>query len=181
VLQQLSQDVLDQYPLSSDISSTFMYVNDVLASSHTKQSAALAIKELRGALDSARISWVEWRQRHLIVSFFCQWIFLSKQITPNERSYFGPKFSCKTFGCGSKAETSLFRLISSWNGILKGYPTLKEVTIPGWVRFHPATKLQYHGICDASHSAYGAAIFVRVETTDGCFTHLLTSKTRVVH
>jgi len=43
----------------------------------------------------------------------------------------------------------------------------------------PSGKLQYHRFCYASQSAYGAAIFVRVEPTDGCFTYFLSSKIRV--
>ncbi|XP_060665549.1 uncharacterized protein LOC132797787 [Drosophila nasuta] len=40
-------------------------------------------------------------------------------------------------------------------------------------------KLQYHGFCDASERAYGAAIHVRVETANKVSTHLLTAKTKV--
>ncbi|XP_043642531.1 uncharacterized protein LOC122612775 [Drosophila teissieri] len=70
-------------------------------------------------------------------------------------------------------------LATQWREFLEGYPALKEIRIPRWVRFHPAAKLQYHAFCDASLDAYGAAIFVRIETKEGCCTHLLTSKTRV--
>ncbi|XP_043659682.1 uncharacterized protein LOC122624258 [Drosophila teissieri] len=70
-------------------------------------------------------------------------------------------------------------LATQWREFLEGYPALKEIRIPRWVRFHPAAKLQYHAFCDASQDAYGAAIFVRIETKEGCCTHLLTSKTRV--
>ncbi|XP_060665550.1 uncharacterized protein LOC132797788 [Drosophila nasuta] len=40
-------------------------------------------------------------------------------------------------------------------------------------------KLQYHGFCDATERAYGAAIYVRVETANKVSTHLLTAKTIV--
>ncbi|XP_070068143.1 uncharacterized protein [Drosophila takahashii] len=60
VLQQLSQDVRDQYPLASDIISNFMYVDDVLAGAHTQQSAVSAIKELSGALESAGFPLHKW-------------------------------------------------------------------------------------------------------------------------
>ncbi|KAH8366853.1 hypothetical protein KR084_002754, partial [Drosophila pseudotakahashii] len=60
VLQQLSQDVRDQYPLASDIISNFMYVDDVLAGAHTQQSAVSAIKELCGALESAGFPLRKW-------------------------------------------------------------------------------------------------------------------------
>ncbi|XP_041631135.1 uncharacterized protein [Drosophila kikkawai] len=67
-------------------------------------------------------------------------------------------------------------LVTKWQEFLKGYPTLREIRIPRWVRFHPAAKVQYHAFCDASQDAYGASIFVRVETADGCCAHLLASR-----
>ncbi|XP_070145022.1 uncharacterized protein [Drosophila kikkawai] len=63
-------------------------------------------------------------------------------------------------------------LVTQWQEFVKGYPILREIRSPTWVRFHPAAKLQYQ-------DAYGAAIFIRVETTDGGCTHRLTSKARV--
>jgi len=53
VLQQLAQQVRDQYPSTSEIISNFMYVDDVLVGDHTQKSAFSAIKELRGAIESA--------------------------------------------------------------------------------------------------------------------------------
>jgi len=61
-------------------------------------------------------------------------------------------------------------IVTKWHDFLKGYPAMKKIRIPMWVIFHRVAELQYHGFSDASQSAYGAAIFVRVETTDGWFT-----------
>jgi len=74
---------------------------------------------------------------------------------------------------------NLYARNTVWRDFRKGYKTLKDVRIPRWVRYHPSAKLQYHGFCDASQSINRAVIFVRVETTDGCFTHLISSKARV--
>ncbi|XP_060665537.1 uncharacterized protein LOC132797774 [Drosophila nasuta] len=54
----------------------------------------------------------------------------------------------------------------------------------GWlapfvIRAKTRVKLQYHGFCDASERAYGAAIYVRVEMASKVSTHLLTAKTKV--
>ncbi|XP_044314736.1 uncharacterized protein LOC123037552 [Drosophila rhopaloa] len=234
VLQQLAHDVRDQYPLASDIISSFMYVDDVLAGTHTQQSAISAIKELRGALESAGFPLRKWTsnekkllqgipKEHLIRADFLEledasmaktlgirwhatsdsFLFLpmdiSLQTTYTKREVlsqiaklFDPAGWLSPFIVRAKMlmqeiwlrELSWDQplptdLVTRWRNFLEGYQTLKEVRIPRWVRFHPAAKLQYHGFCDASQSAYGAAIFVRVETTDGCFTHLLLSKTRV--
>ncbi|XP_039227061.1 uncharacterized protein LOC120320711 [Drosophila yakuba] len=60
VLPQFAQDIRGQYPLASDIISNFMYVDDVLAGTHTKRSAVLAIEELRLALESAGFPLRKW-------------------------------------------------------------------------------------------------------------------------
>ncbi|XP_044317455.1 uncharacterized protein LOC123038061 [Drosophila rhopaloa] len=212
----------------------FMYVDDVLAGTHTQQSAVSAIKELRGALESAGFPLRKWTsnekkllqgipKEHLIRADFLEledasisktlgirwhatsdsFLFLpmdiSLQTTYTKREVlsqiaklFDPAGWLSPFIVREKKllqeiwlrELSWDQplptdLVTKWRNFLEGYQTLKEVRIPRWVRFHPAAKLQFHGFCDALQSAYGAAIFVRVETTDGCFTHLLLSKTRV--
>nr|XP_044249383.1 uncharacterized protein LOC123002820 [Drosophila takahashii] len=234
VLQQLSQDVRDQYPLASDIISNFMYVDDVLAGAHTQQSAVSAIKELCGALESAGFPLRKWtsNEKKLLQgipkedliradfleledasmaktlgirwhatsdSFFFLPMDISLQTTYTKREVLSQ--IAKLFDPAGWLSPVIVRakifmqeiwlrelswdqplpvdLVTKWRDFLKGYPTLKEVRIPRWVKFHPDAKLQYHGFCDASQSAYGAAIFVRVETSDGFFTQLLVSKTRV--
>ena len=39
--------------------------------------------------------------------------------------------------------------------------------------------IQLHGFADASRIAYGANVYVRVTTSDGPYSHLLVTKTRV--
>ncbi|XP_064540794.1 uncharacterized protein LOC135430171 [Drosophila montana] len=70
-------------------------------------------------------------------------------------------------------------LLSKWNLFLQEYPGLSAIRIPRWVEFRPQGTIQYHGFCDASQRAYGAAIYVRTEIQDRISVHLLTAKTRV--
>ncbi|XP_070141656.1 uncharacterized protein [Drosophila kikkawai] len=234
VLQQLAQDIRGQYPLASDIISNFMYVDDVLAGAHTRQSAVLAIKELRLALESAGFPLRKWTsnerrllqaipREHLVSADFLEledastaktlgirWqatsdsFFFVPMVIPLQPAYtkrevlsqiaklfdpagwlspfvirvkiFMQEICLRELGWDQPLPTDL---VTKWQEFLKGYPTLREIRIPRWVRFHPAAKVQYHAFCDASQDAYGAAIFVRVETADGCCAHLLASKTRV--
>ncbi|XP_070144617.1 uncharacterized protein [Drosophila kikkawai] len=234
VLQQLAQDIRGQYPLASDIISNFMYVDDVLAGAHTRQSAVLAIKELRLALESAGFPLRKWTsnerrllqaipREHLISADFLEledastaktlgirWqatsdsFFFVPMVIPLQTAYtkrevlsqiaklFDPAGWLSPFVIRAKIfmqeiwlrelgwdQPLPTDLVTKWQEFLKGYPTLREIRIPRWVRFHPAAEVQYHAFCDASQDAYGAAIFVRVETADGCCAHLLASKTRV--
>ncbi|XP_062127128.1 uncharacterized protein LOC133839543 [Drosophila sulfurigaster albostrigata] len=102
VLQQLADDIRLEYPLASRVIFNNMYVDDVLAGTHTKEEAIRTIAEVCAALGQ-------------------RWL-------PAEET---------------------------------------------------RVKLQYHGFCDASERAYGAAIYVRVETANKVSTHLLTAKTIV--
>ncbi|XP_062121532.1 uncharacterized protein LOC133835556 [Drosophila sulfurigaster albostrigata] len=47
-----------------------------------------------------------------------------------------------------------------WKEYLQSYPALGKIRIPRWVQFQTRVKLQYHGFCDASERAYGAAIYI---------------------
>nr|XP_041631713.1 uncharacterized protein LOC121502377 [Drosophila kikkawai]XP_041633461.1 uncharacterized protein LOC121503259 [Drosophila kikkawai] len=234
VLQQLAQDIRGQYPLASDIISNFMYVDDVLAGAHTQQSAVLAIKELRLALESAGFPLRKWTsnerrllqaipREHLVSADFLEledastaktlgirWqatsdsfffvpmvislqpAYTKREVLSQIAKLFDPAGWLSPFVIRAKIfmqeiwlrelgwdQPLPTDLVTKWQEFLKGYPTLREIRIPRWVRFHPAAKVQYHAFCDASQDAYGAAIFVRVETADGCCAHLLASKTRV--
>ncbi|XP_041631531.2 uncharacterized protein [Drosophila kikkawai] len=227
VLQQLAQDIRGQYPLASDIISNFMYVDDVLAGAHTRQSAVLAIKELRLALESAGFPLRKWTsnerrllqaipREHLVSadfleledastaktlgirwqatsdSFFfvpmgipLQTAYTKREVLSQIAKLFDPAGWLSPFVIRAKIfmqeiwlrelgwdQPLPTDLVTKWQEFLKGYPILREIRSPTWVRFHPAAKLQYQ-------DAYGAAIFIRVETTVGWCTHRLTSKARV--
>ncbi|XP_059226988.1 uncharacterized protein LOC131998556 [Stomoxys calcitrans] len=68
----------------------------------------------------------------------------------------------------------------NWQNFVKNSEAMESVKIPRWIRFTPGSKVEVHGFCDASESAYGAALYIRVEhdnhQTD---TFLLAAKTRV--
>lgn len=63
-----------------------------------------------------------------------------------------------------------------WNEIVH----LEDFTIPRWIGTESGNKTHIHGFSDSSESALGAAIYVRMERSDGTITcQLLTSKCRV--
>ncbi|XP_059223120.1 uncharacterized protein LOC131996933 [Stomoxys calcitrans] len=68
----------------------------------------------------------------------------------------------------------------NWQNFVKNSEAIESVKIPRWIRFTPGSKVEVHGFCDASESAYGAALYIRVEhdnhQTD---IFLLAAKTRV--
>ncbi|XP_052855081.1 uncharacterized protein LOC128263847 [Drosophila gunungcola] len=66
-----------------------------------------------------------------------------------------------------------------WQSFLQSYSALNRIRIPRWVSFRPEFRVEHHGFCDASQTAYGAAIYVRVEVGHTTMVHLLTAKTRV--
>ena len=70
-------------------------------------------------------------------------------------------------------------LLSKWREFLLSYQDLNQVKIPRWIRFQPMAKIQFHGFCDASQRAYGAAIYIRVETEYEVTCSLLVAKSRV--
>ncbi|XP_041450162.1 uncharacterized protein LOC121404571 [Drosophila obscura] len=60
VLRQLAHEVRPRFPKASDILANYMYVDDVLAGTHTQPQAIFAIAELREALDSAGFPLRKW-------------------------------------------------------------------------------------------------------------------------
>ncbi|XP_060665804.1 uncharacterized protein LOC132798102 [Drosophila nasuta] len=64
VLQQLADDIRLEYPLASRVISNNMYVDDVLAGTHTKEEAIRTIAEVCAALDSARFPLRKWTSNH---------------------------------------------------------------------------------------------------------------------
>ncbi|XP_035234176.1 uncharacterized protein LOC118206007 [Stegodyphus dumicola] len=57
---------------------------------------------------------------------------------------------------------------------------LKEVTISRCFSIDPSRQnISLHTLCDASHSAFAAAVYIRVETSENVQVHLLAAKARV--
>ncbi|XP_062134720.1 uncharacterized protein LOC133844653 [Drosophila sulfurigaster albostrigata] len=70
-------------------------------------------------------------------------------------------------------------LTEQWTSFLRNYSSLQDIRIPRWTNYTPGAKIQFHGFCDASQSAYGAALYARVETAGQVSVSLLAAKTRV--
>lgn len=233
-LNQLAQDVKSLLPKASHILSTAMYVDDVLAGTHTQPSAISAIKELREALDSAGFPVRKWTsnsrgilkdipKEHLLREDFLEiddastaktlgirWqakddefffvpsdIESTSSLTKREvlsqiaklfdpagwlapvvvrAKIFMQEIWLSQIDWDDSLPTSLQR---KWAEFTSSYPALRHIRVPRWIRYASDVQLQYHGFCDASEKAYGAAIFVRIEAHDTISTHLLTAKTRV--
>jgi len=71
----------------------------------------------------------------------------------------------------------LIALAEKWQSFLQSFPEINKIRIPRWLQTCPKAKEQIRGFCDASQRAYGAAIYVRVETPQGIICNLLAAKT----
>jgi len=234
VLQQLAHDVRLQYPLASKVISDCMYVDDVLAGTHTREGAITTIAELRATLDSAGFPLRKWtsnstgvlkdisKEHRLCADFLeledsstaktlgIRWqahtdefffmpsevnlkdSYTKREVLSQISKLFDPAGWLAPFVIRAKIfmqeiwlkelewdQPLPADLVSKWQEYLRSYPALREIRIPRWLQFQPQVKLQYHGFCDASERAYGAAIYVRIETSQKVTTQLLTAKTRV--
>ncbi|XP_060665680.1 uncharacterized protein LOC132797951 [Drosophila nasuta] len=227
VLQQLADDIRLEYPLASRVISKNMYVDDVLAGTHTREEAIRTITEVCAALDSAgfphksvlkdipkdhllredfleledsstaKTLGIRW-QAHDDEFFFMppevahQDSYTKREVLSQIAKLFDPAGWLAPFVIRAKIfmqeiwlrtlewdEHLPTDLSLQWKEYLQSYPALGKIRIPRWVQFQTRVKVQYHGFCDASERAYGAAIYVRVETANKVSTHLLTAKTKV--
>ncbi|XP_062141968.1 uncharacterized protein LOC133850025 [Drosophila sulfurigaster albostrigata] len=156
VLQQLADDIRLEYPLASRVIFNNMYVDDVLAGTHTKEEAIRTIAEVCAALDSAGFPLRKWTSNHKSVL---------KDIPKDHllrEDFLELEDSCtaKTLG-------------------IRWFMPPEVAHQDSYTKRETRVKLQYHGFCDASERAYGAAIYFRVETANKVSTHLLTAKTIV--
>ena len=70
-------------------------------------------------------------------------------------------------------------LQQSWVNYREALPVLKEVQIPRWMGTTRRSYVEMHGFCEASESAYGAAVYLRSEVRGKVTCHLVAAKTRV--
>ncbi|XP_075150812.1 uncharacterized protein LOC142224919 [Haematobia irritans] len=69
---------------------------------------------------------------------------------------------------------------SEWNNLLLDLPKIEDIVIPRWIRYTQNDKVDIHGFCDASKSAYCACVYIRVQTNPSqVFCNLLTAKSKV--
>ncbi|XP_058978855.1 uncharacterized protein LOC131802550 [Musca domestica] len=68
----------------------------------------------------------------------------------------------------------------NWNNFVKNSKDIEYLRVPRWIQYTLDGSVEIHGFCDASESAYGATLYIRVENTDHTtHTFLLAAKTRV--
>ena len=74
-------------------------------------------------------------------------------------------------------------LTSRWKELVEDIEGVSSFTIPrcimDGIEAEQVKCIQLHGFADASRIAYGTNVYVRVTTSDGQYSHLLASKTRV--
>ncbi|XP_055910525.1 uncharacterized protein LOC129944888 [Eupeodes corollae] len=70
--------------------------------------------------------------------------------------------------------------LETWKDFVKSFPIIKDLRIPRWINYTPDMCVEIHGFCDASLSAYAAAVYSRISDSSGnVFINLLCSKTKV--
>ncbi|XP_062121681.1 uncharacterized protein LOC133835668 [Drosophila sulfurigaster albostrigata] len=223
VLQQLADDTRLEYPLASRVISNNMYVDDVLAGTHTKEEAIRTIAEVCAALDSAGFKLRKWTSNHKSVlkdipkdhllredfleledSSTAKTLGIRWQAHDDEFFFMPPEVAHQDSYTKREVLSQIAKLFdpAGWLApfVIRAKIFMQEI----WLRtlewdehlpmdlslqwkesdskmgpIQTRVKLQYHGFCDASERAYGAAIYVRVETANKVFTHLLTAKTKV--
>lgn len=67
-----------------------------------------------------------------------------------------------------------------WHSYLKDLKTIENIAIPRWIGSYKKCPVELHGFCDASTSAFAAAVYIKVLTGNGeGVVNLLQSKTKV--
>lgn len=67
-----------------------------------------------------------------------------------------------------------------WHSYLKVLKTIENIAIPRWIGSYKKCPVELHGFCDASTSAFAAAVYIKVLTGNGeGVVNLLQSKTKV--
>ncbi|XP_051864223.1 uncharacterized protein LOC127566243 [Drosophila albomicans] len=225
VLQQLAEDIRLEYPLASRVISNNMYLDDVLAGTHTKEEAIRTIAEVCSALDSAGFPLRKWTSNHKSVlkdipkdhllredfleledsstaktlgirwqahvdEFFFmppevahQDSYTKREVLSQIAKLFAPAGWLAPFVIRAKIfmqeiwlktlewdEHLPTDLLFQWKEYLQSYPALGKIQDPKDSKMGPISETK---------RAYGAAIYVRVETANKVSTHLLTAKTIV--
>lgn len=67
-----------------------------------------------------------------------------------------------------------------WNAFIKILPDIQTLKINRWVNYHPSSTVRFHGFCDASESAFSAALYIHVTQEElTIFSNLICAKTKV--
>ena len=71
-------------------------------------------------------------------------------------------------------------LMARYQEFRSSLPCLDEIAIPRWVHTLTGSDIALHGFCDASQTAYAAAVYLRVKDQDGNYnSNLLAAKAKV--
>ncbi|XP_075170485.1 uncharacterized protein LOC142242852 [Haematobia irritans] len=170
---QYQQDVADTYPLASKIIRENLYVDDVLAGAHTVEDAIKSRKELLLALDSAGFQLMKWSSNnHNVIQDLP-----SEQVLPLNWLDLSGDSSTKTLGVRWNISGDYFTFNQPTIDVRQTTPKEKFYLLLQNYLTHVD---EIYGCCDAFESAYGAALYIRVELQDHKVeTHLIAAKTRV--
>ncbi|XP_061395347.1 uncharacterized protein LOC133330966, partial [Musca vetustissima] len=67
----------------------------------------------------------------------------------------------------------------NWKAFVSSSEGIGQISIPRWVKYFPNSKIELHGFCDSSESAYAAALYLRVESEGSVVSNLLVAKSKV--
>lgn len=67
----------------------------------------------------------------------------------------------------------------NWKTFVSNSEAIGQINIPRWVEYSPDCKIELHGFCDSSESAYAAALYLRVEVGMSVVSNLLVAKSKV--
>lgn len=71
-------------------------------------------------------------------------------------------------------------VVNEWSLYHRSLKYIESITIPRWLNTCKESKIELHGFCDASMSAYAAVIYAKVtSSSEETSVHLLMSKTKV--
>lgn len=70
-------------------------------------------------------------------------------------------------------------IFAKWQQFLQQLPLIMDIKLPRWLGLNSQRKMSLHGFSDASMSAFGAVLYVRVETEIGVECTLIAAKSRV--
>ncbi|XP_075150882.1 uncharacterized protein LOC142224991 [Haematobia irritans] len=66
-----------------------------------------------------------------------------------------------------------------WKNFVLTYKDIGLIQIPRWIRYNPQCRVEVHGFCDSSESAYAAAVYASVTVEGKTSIYLLVAKSRV--
>ncbi|XP_075157482.1 uncharacterized protein LOC142230733 [Haematobia irritans] len=188
ILQQLAMDEYDSYPVACDVLKTDTYVDDVISGADTLTEA---LTGLRTSVDLMNAIPEEFREKRGIVDFDEQDLVKALGLgwnTLDDTFAFKVDFQPRENVTKSDVLSDAARLYDplgwlapvtitakdsvsdsirkEWNKYLGELIHLENIRIPRWLGTLRNSKLELHGFCDASQTAFAAVIHAK-STNDG--------------